>query len=90
MDNFSPTSPVLGDHLQLLPAQPCLLDICRKITSPGFLVSTLSLALKVPRQGLSYNVAVWLSQGVAKPSPSPRGFHIKACLVMLLFGFLKV
>ena len=28
MLNFSPTSPVLGDPLQLLPAQPRLCDVC--------------------------------------------------------------
>ena len=31
MHNFSPTSPVLGDPLQLFPAQPHLLDICLKV-----------------------------------------------------------
>ena len=54
MHNFSPTSPVLGDPLQLFPAQPRLRDICVKVTSPGvFLSPPLSLALRVPRQGLT-------------------------------------
>ena len=35
MHNFSPTSSVLGDPLQLFPAQPRLRDVCLKITSPG-------------------------------------------------------
>ena len=71
MHNLSPTSPVLGDPLQLLPAQPHLRDVCLKFTPPGvFRSPPLSLALRVPRQGMSCNVAVWLSQGVAKPSPS--------------------
>ena len=65
------TSPVLGDPLQLFPAQPRLRDVCLKVTSPGvFRSPPLSLALGVPRQGLSRNVGVWLSQCVAKPSPS--------------------
>ena len=71
MHNFSPKSPVLGDPLQLFPAQPRLRDVCLKVTSPGvFRSPPLSLALGVPRQGLSRNVGVWLSQCVAKPSPS--------------------
>ena len=74
MHNFSPTSPVLGDRLQLSPAQPRLRDVCLKVTSPGviglpvFRLVTLSLALRVPRQCLSRNVTIGLSQGVAKPS----------------------
>ena len=35
MHNFSPTSPVLGDHLQLLPAQHRLRDVYLKVTAPG-------------------------------------------------------
>ena len=71
MHNISPTSPVLGDPLQLFPAQPRLRDVCLKVTPPGvFRSPPLSLALGVPRQGLSRNVGVWLSQCVAKPSPS--------------------
>ena len=71
MHNISPTSPVLGDPLQLFPAQPRLRDVCLKVTPPGvFRSPPLSLALGVPRQGLSRNVGVWFSQCVAKPSPS--------------------
>ena len=71
MHNISPTSPVLGDPLQLFPDQPRLRDVCLKVTSPGvFRSPPLSLALGVPRQGLSRSVGVWLSQCVAKPSPS--------------------
>ena len=71
MHNISPTSPVLGDPLQLFPAQPLLRDVCLKVTPPGvFRSPPLSLALGVSRQGLSRNVGVWLSQCVAKPSPS--------------------
>ena len=71
MHNISPTSPVLGDPLQLFPAQSRLRDVCLKVTPPGvFRSPPLSLALSVPRQGLSRNVGVWLSQCVAKPSPS--------------------
>ena len=71
MHNFSPTSPVLGDPLQLFPSQPRLRDVCLKVTPPGvFRSPPLSLALGVPRQGLSRNVGVWLSQCVTKPSPS--------------------
>ena len=71
MHNISPTSPVLGDPLQLFPAQPRLHDVCLKVTSPGvFWCPLLSLALRVPCQGLSRNVTIGLSQGVAKLSPS--------------------
>ena len=71
MHNISPTSPVLGDPLQLFPAQPRLRDVCLKVTPPGvFRSPSLSLALGVPRQGLYCNAGVWLSQCVAKPSPS--------------------
>ena len=71
MHNIYPTSPVLGDPLQLFPAQPSLRDVCLKVTPPGvFRSPPLSLALKVPRQGLFRNVGVWLSQCVTKPSPS--------------------
>ena len=64
-------SPVLGDPLQLFPAQPRLRDVCLKVTSPGvFRSPPLSLPLRVPRQGLSRNVVVWLSECVAQPSPS--------------------
>ncbi len=71
MHNISPTSPVLGNPLQLLPAQSCLRDVCLKVTLPGVFSSPpLSLAVRVPHQRQSCNVAVWLSQGVAKPTPS--------------------
>ena len=71
MNNISPTSPVLDDPLQLFPSRPCLLDVCLKVTPPGvFRSPPLSLALGVPCQDLSRNVGVWLSQCVAKPSPS--------------------
>ena len=51
MHNFSPTSPVLGDSLQLFPAQSRLRDVCLKVTSPCvFRSPPLSLALRVPRQ----------------------------------------
>ena len=71
MHNISPTSPVLGDPLQLFPAQPRLRDVCLKLTPPDvFRSPPLSLALGVPRQGLSRNVMlVFGSQCVAKPSP---------------------
>ena len=59
------TSPVLGHPLQLLPAQPRLRDVCLKVMSPD-VFWPLSLALRVPRQNLSYNIVVWLSQGEAK------------------------
>ena len=69
MHNISPTSTLLGDLLQLFPAQPRLRDVCLKVTPSGvFRSPPLSLALGVPRQGLSRNVGVWLSQCVAKPS----------------------
>ena len=69
MHNFSPTSSILGDPIQLLPAWPRLRDVCLKVTtSRVFWSLPRSLALRVPRQGLSCNVAVWLSQGVGKPS----------------------
>ena len=46
MHNISPTSPVLGDPLQLFPAQPRLRDVCLKVTPPGvFRSPPLSLAL---------------------------------------------
>ena len=71
MHNISPMSPVLDDPLQLFPAQPRLRDVSLKVTPPGvFRSPPLSLALGVSRQGLSGNVGVWLSQCVAKPSPS--------------------
>ena len=71
MHNISPTSPVLSDPLQLLPAQSCLRDVCLKVTWPGvFWPPPLSRSLGVAPQGLSCNIVVWLSQGVAKPSPS--------------------
>ena len=78
MHNISPTSPVLGDPLQLFPAQPCLRDVCLKVTPPGVFRSLpLSLALGVPRQGLSRNIGVWLSQCVANPSPpSLENFYL--------------
>ena len=71
MHTFSPTYHVLGDPLQLFPAQPRLRDVCLNVTLPGVFQSPhLSHALRVPRQGLSRNVTIWLSQCVAKPSPS--------------------
>ena len=87
MHNFSPTSPVLGDPLQLFPAQPHLRDVCLKVTSPGGFRSPpppppLSLALRVPRQGLSRSVSIGLSQSVAKPSPfSLKNFYLDSNLV---------
>ena len=68
MHNISPTSPVLGDPLQLLPAQPRLCHVCH--VARCFLPPHLYPALSVPYQNLSRNVAVWLSQCVAKPSSS--------------------
>ena len=59
MHNFSPTSPVLGDPLQLLPAAPRLGQVARCFP-PSFLPS------RIPHQDLSCDVAVWLSQGVVK------------------------
>ena len=68
--NFS-LCPVLGDPIQLLPSEPRLRDVCLKVTSPGvFWPPLLSLALRVSCQCLSCNIAVWLSQGVAKSLPS--------------------
>ena len=59
MHNISPTTPVLGDPLQLFPAQPRLRDGCIKVTPSGVLRSPpLSLALRVPCQGLSRNVTI--------------------------------
>ena len=53
----------------MFPAQSRLCDVCLKFTSPGvFRTPPLSLALRVPRQGLSRNVTIGLSQCVAKPS----------------------
>ena len=70
--NISPAPPVLGNPLQLLPAIPCLFDVCLEVTLLGvFWSPPLSLALRVPHQDLSGYVCAWLSQGVAKPSPSP-------------------
>ena len=69
MHNISPTFPVL--HGRSSPAQPRLCDACINVTSPGvFLSPSLSLALRVPRQGLACNVTIGLSQCVAKSSPS--------------------
>ncbi len=87
MHNISPMSPVLGDPLQLFPAQPHLRDVCLKVTPPGVFRSPppLSLALRVPRQGLSRNVGVWLSQCVAKPSPSSLK---NVCVYLKLVGSL--
>ena len=71
MHNVSPTSPLLGDSLQLFPAQPRLRDVCLKVTSPGvFRSPPLSFALRVPRQGLSRNVTIGIYHCVAKPPPS--------------------
>ena len=65
MHNFSPTSPVLSNPLPLLPAQPLLRDVCLKVMSPGvFRSPLLSLALRVPYQGLSRNVKVQHSHDV--------------------------
>ena len=51
MHNFFPSSPVLGNHLQLLSAQPRLCNVCLKIMSPGVLwPPPLSLALGVPQE----------------------------------------
>ena len=58
--NFSPTSPVLGDPLQLLPAQPLLHEVCLKVMS---LVRCYFVSFSCPEgscPGLSPNVAVWL------------------------------
>ena len=86
MHNISPTSPVLSDPLRLFPAQPRLSDVCLKVTPPGvFRSPPLSLALGVPRQGLSRNVGVWLSQYVAKPSPSS---FKNVCVYLNLVGSL--
>ncbi len=69
--HISPTSTVLGDPLQLFPAQPRLRDgfpqchVARFFRSPP-----LSLALRVPHQGMSLNVTIGLSQYVAKQSHS--------------------
>ena len=49
MHNISPTSPVLGDPLQLFPAQPRLRDVCLKVTPSGvFRSPPLWLALGIP------------------------------------------
>ena len=78
MHNISPTYPVLSDPVQLFPAQPRLRDVCLKVTPTGSIRSPpLSLDLRVPRQGLSRNVGVWLSQCVAKLSPSSlKNFYL--------------
>ena len=69
MQNLCPTSPVLGDPLPLLPAQPRLRDVCLKVMPPGvFRSPPLSLALRVPRQGLSRNVQVQHSHDVSLSS----------------------
>ena len=71
MHDISPTYPVLGDPLQLFPAQPRLRDVCLKVTPPG--VFSVSPSFACPEGSMSrtvFNVAVWLSQGDAKPSPS--------------------
>ena len=90
MHNISPTSPVLGDPLQLFPAQPRLRDVCLKVMPPGvFRSPPLSLALRVPRQGLSRNVTIALSQCVAKSSPSSlENFYLYLNLVGSLPEFL--
>ncbi len=49
----------------------------------------LSLALRVPRQGLSRDVRVWLSQCVAKPSPSSlENIYLYSNLVCSIPEFL--
>ena len=56
---------ILSSFCQLRPVCVCL-----KITSPGvFRSPPLSLALRVPRQGPSRNIGIWLSQCVTKPYP---------------------
>ena len=82
MHNISATPPVLGDPLQLFPAQPRLRDVCLKVV---FWCPPLSLALRVPRQGLCRNVGVWLSQCVAKTSPSSLK---NVCVYLNLVGSL--
>ena len=68
MHNFSPRSLVLGDPLRLLPAQFRLVDVFLNVMLPC--IFGISLTLRIPRQGLPFNIAVWLSECVAKPSPS--------------------
>ena len=67
---FAPVSPVLGDPLLFLPAEPRFRDVWLNVTSSTGCFWYLSIALRVPHHGLSCDVAVWLSRGVAKPPPS--------------------
>ena len=52
-----------------------------------FSVSPCSLALRVPRQRLSRNVSIELSQCVAKPSPSSlKNVYLYSNLVCVMFS----
>ena len=59
---------ILSSCCQLSPV--CVLPASRSRCQVFFGLHSLSLALRVPNQGLSCNVVVWLSQCVAKPSLS--------------------
>ena len=66
---------ILSSCFQLSPV--CVMSASRSRRQVFFGLPPLSLALGVPRQGLSRNVGVWLSQCVAQPSPSsPENFYL--------------
>ena len=68
----------------------CVSSLCVAGSSPP------SLPLWVPGQSLAADVAGWLPEGVANPTLDlpllllPRGFQVRAWLLMLLAGFLRV
>ena len=76
MDNFSATSPVLGDPLRLFPAQPRLRDVPEHVIPPGkpgpasartevlfsFVVHVYEMGVLAPRS------ALFLSQMSLGPS----------------------
>ena len=71
MHDFSPTSPVLGVPLPLLPAQPslCWLYLSKGLVARCFFCLASFSCLERSNIKACRNVAVWLSQGVVKPSP---------------------
>ena len=97
MDTTRPAHPTLGCLLHLLPALTASQHFCLGISvscGPGS--SLLSLPLWIPGHSLPGDVAGWLPEGVANPTLGlplllfPCGFQVRACLVMLLAGFLMV
>ena len=72
---------ILSSCFQLSPI--CVMSASRSRRQVVFgLPPPLSLALRVPRQGLSRSVSIGLSQSVAKPSPfSLKNFYLDSNLV---------